>query len=64
MYSAVQTGISSFAAAQVLDVFARSALALSGTKSGANNLALMLSLKPTNAECAPTQLAVNFVDQI
>ena len=48
----------------MLDVFARSALALSGTKSGANNLALMLSLKPANAECAPTQLAVNFVDQI
>lgn len=37
---------------QVLEILARSALALSETKSGANTLALMLALEPPGAECA------------
>ena len=37
---------------QVLEILARSALALSETKSGANTLALILSLEPPGAECA------------
>lgn len=41
-----------WATPQVLEVLARSALALSETKSGANTLALILSLEPPGAECA------------
>jgi len=36
----------------VLDVFVNSALALSETKSGANTLALILALRPSDATCA------------
>jgi hypothetical protein len=40
-------------AAQLLDVFVNAALSLSETKSGANTLALILALRPSDPTCVP-----------